>query len=120
MPRLAETVRLNTPWNTENTSVVAPPMSTPTTASRSRFATFSMMIPTAPGVGMIGTGLQAISLRYPGAWAMTCSMNSSWIASRAGFKFSRSSVGRRLGTTSKAVRPPIRSRTIAAASRLPA
>ena len=54
-------MRLKTPWNTENTSVVAPPMSTPTTAMPSRRATFSMMIPTAPGVGMIGTGLQVMS-----------------------------------------------------------
>ncbi len=61
MPRFADTVRLNTAWNTENTSVVAPPMSTPTTAIRSRLATFSMMMPTAPGVGMIGTGVQVMS-----------------------------------------------------------
>ena len=54
-------MRLNTPPNTENTSVVAPPMSTPSTAIRSRFATFSMMMPTAPGVGMIGTGVQLMS-----------------------------------------------------------
>jgi hypothetical protein len=47
--------------NTENTSVVAPPMSTPTTASRSRFATFSMMSPTRAGVGMIGTGDHVMS-----------------------------------------------------------
>jgi hypothetical protein len=67
MPRFADTVRLNTvslvpgSLNTENTSVVAPPMSTPTTAHASRRATFSMISPTAPGVGMIGTGDQVMS-----------------------------------------------------------
>ena len=49
----------------------------PTTAIPSRFATFSMMMPTAPGVGMIGTGDQVMSFLEPGACAITCSMNSS-------------------------------------------
>ena len=38
MPRLALTVRLNTPLNTENTSVVAPPISTPIRLIPSRLA----------------------------------------------------------------------------------
>ena len=45
-----------------NTSVVAPPISTPTML-RSRVRAISwMMLPTAPGVGMIGTSVQDISL----------------------------------------------------------
>ena len=62
MPRLADTVRLNTPSNTENTSVVAPPMSTPTTLTLSRSASAWMMRPMAPGVGMMGTSAHDISL----------------------------------------------------------
>ncbi len=68
MPRLAETVRWKTaspplPWNTENTSVVAPPMSTPSTERWSRRARRSIMRPTAAGVGMTGTGDQLMSRR---------------------------------------------------------
>jgi len=63
MPRLAETVRLNTPPKTENTSVVAPPMSTPTALMPSSSATRLRMLPTAPGVGMIGASVHSISLR---------------------------------------------------------
>ena len=39
-------------------TIFTPRYSPCTTAMRSRFATFSMMSPTAPGVGMIGTGDQ--------------------------------------------------------------
>ena len=62
MPRLADTVRLKMPSNTLNTSVVAPPMSTPTTWTRSRAASAWMMRPIAPGVGMIGASDQLMSL----------------------------------------------------------
>ncbi len=61
MPRFALTVRLKTPSKTENTSVVAPPMSTPTTLMLSRLAMVSIMTPTAPGVGMIGAPASSIS-----------------------------------------------------------
>jgi hypothetical protein len=102
---------------TENTSVVAPPMSTPT-AMPSRLAIFSMISPTARE-GMMGEAPRR-SFLQPGACAMTCSMNRSWIASRAGLRFSRSSVGRRFATTLKAVRDSRFSRTTGTASRLPA
>ncbi len=68
MPRLALTVRLKTSRSvplskkTEKTSVVAPPMSTPTAAMRSALARDWIISPTAPGVGMIGT-----------SWAMAIS-----------------------------------------------
>jgi hypothetical protein len=61
IPRFALTVRLKIPWNTEKTSVVAPPMSTPITLIFSSRAMVSMMRPTAPGVGMIGTGDHVMS-----------------------------------------------------------
>ena len=54
MPRFAETVRLNVPSNTLNTSVVAPPMSTPRTFSPCLRAIVRMISPTAPGVGITG------------------------------------------------------------------
>jgi hypothetical protein len=68
---------LNVPEKTLNTSVVAPPMSTPTALIPSRLAIICRMSPTAPGVGMIGASAQRMSLSYPGAWAITCSRNKS-------------------------------------------
>ncbi len=62
MPRLAETVRLNCPSNTENTSVVAPPMSTASTEVPSSRAASCTISPTARGVGMIGSLVQVSSL----------------------------------------------------------
>ncbi len=62
MPRLAETVRLKVPSKTLKTSVVAPPMSTPTTVWPVRSASVLIIRPIAPGVGMIGTPVQVISL----------------------------------------------------------
>jgi hypothetical protein len=50
MPRLADTVRLNTPPNTLKTSVVAPPMSTPTTLMPLMLGDLvSMIRPRRPG-----------------------------------------------------------------------
>ena len=54
MPRLALTVRLKTSEKTENTSVVAPPISTASTLNLLALANFSVMVPTAVGVGMMG------------------------------------------------------------------
>ena len=62
MPRLALTVRLNTPSNTLNTSVVAPPISTPTALIPRLRAMVCKMSPTAPGVGMMGASAHEISL----------------------------------------------------------
>ena len=62
MPRLALTVRLNVPPKTLKTSVVAPPMSTPTALMDCRLAIVCRMLPTAPGVGMIGASTQPMSL----------------------------------------------------------
>lgn len=62
MPRLALTVRLKTPPNTLKRSVVAPPMSTPTTLILRSRAMVCRMSPTAPGVGMIGAFVHSISL----------------------------------------------------------
>ena len=50
------------PLNTENTSVVAPPISTPTTDIFSESAIFFIISPTAPGVGMIGLSVHFINL----------------------------------------------------------
>ena len=60
--RFALTVRLNVPSNTLKTSVVAPPMSTPSALMPRLRAMVCRMSPTAPGVGMIGASAQAISL----------------------------------------------------------
>ena len=62
MPRFALTVRLNVPPKTLKTSVVAPPMSTPTALIPCRSAIVLRMSPTAPGVGMIGASAHEISL----------------------------------------------------------
>ena len=62
MPKLALTVLLNLLLKTEKTSVVAPPMSTPTTDMFSLSAIFLIISPTAPGVGIIGTSAQSINL----------------------------------------------------------
>ena len=61
MPRLALTVLLKTrspssPLKTEKTSVVAPPISTARICISQRSAAPSTISPTAPGVGIIGTG----------------------------------------------------------------
>ena len=85
MPRLALTVRLKTGvgpswpessvptsgegsdcpspavWKTLKTSVVAPPMSTPSTSIPLRRAMACMILPTAAGVGMIGAAVHDIS-----------------------------------------------------------
>jgi uncharacterized protein (TIGR01319 family) len=47
-------VLLNSPEKTENTSVVAPPISTPTTLIFSDSEIFLIISPTAPGVGIMG------------------------------------------------------------------
>ena len=61
IPRFALTVRLNSPSKTENTSVVAPPISTPIKFKCSRLAIVSIITPTAAGVGMIGAPAISIS-----------------------------------------------------------
>ena len=67
MPRFALTVRLKTCRRTTlKTSVVAPPMSTPTTLMPSRSAMVCMMLPTAPGVGMIGASVHCHQLVVAG------------------------------------------------------
>jgi len=53
---------LNVPSNTLNTSVVAPPMSTPSALMPRLRAMVRRMSPTAPGVGMMGASDHEISL----------------------------------------------------------
>ena len=50
----------------------------------------------------MSTSVHFISLVYPGAWLMTCSMKSSCTARRAGSVFSTSRTGRMLSTRSRA------------------
>ena len=57
--------------------MVAPPISTPTTEIFSFLAIISINEPTAPGVGIIGASVHDISFLYPGACAITCSINKS-------------------------------------------
>ena len=61
----------------ENISVVGVDIGGATTDIFSTSAIFLIISPTAPGVGIIGASVHPINFLYPGACAMTCSINKS-------------------------------------------